>query len=112
MTAELDEPLRITLTTDASAPCIRLEGELDPHTAPLLEAALREVGSADAPAIVLDLSSLDFMDSSGLRVIISAHKALEAAGQSLTLRNPSPTISRLLEITNLRAHLHVEDDDA
>ncbi len=109
MTADLDEPLRVTVRATDDPPTIVLHGELDPHTAPLLERALSDLQSGGAGDVVLDLSGLEFMDSSGLRVVISAHKDLEAAGAKLTLRHPTATIGRLLDVTNLRSHLRVED---
>jgi anti-anti-sigma factor len=86
---------------------LRLEGELDPHTAPLLErevAALTDQGKVD---LVLDLSALQFIDSSGLRVLIAAHRELASRGGSLTLRSPSETAQRLLEITGLVDHITI-----
>jgi len=109
MTTDIEEPLRVIVRAADEPPTILLEGELDPHTAPLLEQALNDLTSRGSRDVTLDLSGLEFMDSSGLRVIISAHKDFEAAGATLTLRNPTATIGRLLDVTNLRSHLRVED---
>jgi anti-sigma B factor antagonist len=110
VTTEFDkEPLTLASRRDGDDLVIALAGELDPHTAPQLEQAIAEGLAGPAPTrLVLDVSELGFMDSSGLRVIIKAHQELEAVGASLVLRSPTDTVLRLLEITDLRNHLTVE----
>jgi anti-sigma B factor antagonist len=54
---------------------------------------------------VLVLSNLGFIDSSGLRVLIAADRDITERGGTLTLRSPSETVRRLLEITGLNDHL-------
>jgi anti-sigma B factor antagonist len=101
------EQLQIQSDPSGEPGVLRLQGELDPHTAPLLErevATLTEAGQID---IVLDLSGLQFIDSSGLRVLISAHRELAERGGSLALRSPSETAQRLLEITGLVDHITI-----
>lgn len=111
VTTEFDqEPLVLAARVEGDDLVIVLAGELDPHTAPLLEHEIAD-GLADEVSpkrVVLDVAELGFMDSSGLRVIIRAHQELEARGASLVLRSPSDTVLRLLEITDLRNHLTVE----
>jgi anti-anti-sigma factor len=104
------EPLVLAAHTEGDDLVIALVGELDPHTAPLLEHEIAD-GLADEVSprrVILDVAELGFMDSSGLRVIIRAHQELEARGAQLVLRSPSETVLRLLEITDLRNHLQVE----
>lgn len=82
-----------------------LVGELDPHTAPRLEAELASAGTE--PRVVLDLAGVTFLDSAGVRAIVSAHERLSNAGGSLALRSPSPVAARVLEISGLDQHLDV-----
>jgi anti-sigma B factor antagonist len=84
---------------------VRAEGVVDSHTAEQLLAELDGLGT-DA-GVDLDLSGVDFIDSSGLRVIVTVHQHLEAAGQRLRLLGTSDAVDRLLDITGLRPHLHV-----
>jgi anti-sigma B factor antagonist len=90
---------------------VAVRGELDLATAPQLEAALlpslREGGSA-----VLDLRGLDFMDSTGVRVIVAAHHAGQESGGHLALvrTEPEGPVGRVLEISGLDAVLDVVDD--
>ena len=107
--ADLEHPLTITLEASGPETVLALTGELDPHTAPLLQEQIDAVrSSAGATTVVLELSGLTFIDSSGLRVVISTQKALAADGGRLVLRGPSETARRLLEITGLVDHIAVE----
>lgn len=86
---------------------LALAGDLDPHTAPALAAAIDAV-DRDRP-LVLDLEELAFMDSAGLRVLITAHQHATDAGCELRLRRPSDTARRVLELAGLTDHLVIED---
>jgi len=110
VTSNLDQ-LSITVDRedggDGDRVVLHLEGELDPHTAPLLKREVDQLAAAGARNIVLDLSQLQFIDSSGLRVVISAHRELDDLGGRLSLRSPSETAQRLLEITGLIDHISI-----
>lgn len=92
------------LTITANAGGIALEGEIDAHTAPQLANALR----GRSGLVTVDMSGVEFVDSSGLRVVIEAHQGFERDGGRLVLSNLSPAVQRLLEISGLLDHLHVE----
>ena len=86
---------------------VGLRGEVDSHTAGLLEGCLDDLGTASD--VVLDLAGVEFIDSSGLRVIIHAHQSLDDAGHRLILKSPSDAVTKLLTITGLVERLHVDD---
>ncbi len=75
-----------------------ITGEIDAHSAPLLEERLRAV--APGP-VALDMSGVEFMDSSGLRVLVGEHQLRSANGQSVTIVDPSVGVQRLLTIVGL-----------
>lgn len=79
----------------------RLVGELDISTAPLLEDALREQvrGGGD---LVLDLSALTFIDSTGLRSLLWLGRELKGRGR-LVLRSPSALVTRVIELTGIES---------
>jgi len=86
-------------------------GELDLATAPEFEAAL--VAALDAGQhVVVDLRQLQFMDSSGVRVLIAAHARAGADGERLTLIRPAPggTVERILEIAGVQEALRMVDE--
>jgi anti-sigma B factor antagonist len=103
-----DVPTRLT-AIDLDAFTIALDGEIDAHTAPELAARYTELPAGDAD-VVIDMSKVDFMDSSGLRVIIELHQRAENAERRLVLRAPSQPVARLIEVSGLNGHLHVADD--
>lgn len=107
-TTSLDQ-LTVVVDRDAEPPTISLAGELDPHTAPLLQTEIDRVLDAEGTDLVLDLSELGFVDSSGLRVLIAAQHQLAEQGGTLVLRTPSETVRRLLEITGLVDHVTITD---
>lgn len=106
MTAELDQ-LRLQVDIGSEVTVIRLDGELDPHTAPLLQREFDRVVDLGATRVVFDLRDLRFIDSSGLRVVISAHRRLTTSGGSFALASPNDTTRRLLEITGLLDHFEI-----
>ena len=105
MSPELENPLTIEVHREGNEAVLTLTGELDPHTAPLLAEELDGLESEGVTAVVLVLSNLGFIDSSGLRVLIAADRDITERGGTLTLRSPSETVRRLLEITGLNDHL-------
>lgn len=94
------------LSIDLSEPrTLVASGVVDSHTAADLHSHLDGLGlNGD---ITLDLSGVEFIDSSGLRTIIISHKDLDAAGQKLVLTGISVAVDRLFEITGIREHLHI-----
>jgi anti-anti-sigma factor len=78
---------------------LMLRGELDLASAPLLEAGLREAERAGAKRLELDLSDLEFIDSTGLTVLIQANHAAELNGHTLSLCGLQPQVQRLFELT-------------
>lgn len=105
VSSELEEPLIIEVSDEGNDTVLALRGELDPHTAPDLRREIDHVFEAGRSHLVLDLAGLSFIDSSGLRVVISAHKETVERGGGLVLRSPSPTTRRLLDITGLLDHI-------
>ncbi len=95
----------------ASGPTVvlALTGDLDPHTAPMLSDAVSQQLERGVRHLTLDLRALDFVDSSGLRVIIATHRDLAGVSGRLTLRAPTDSTRRLLEVTGLLDQLDIED---
>lgn len=81
---------------------LRVAGEVDMATAPLLDAALAECLAANgARPVILDLAAVTFMDSTGLRVVIGAHKALLSQGADLRVANARQNVAKAFRITGL-----------
>ncbi|MEA2403861.1 MAG: anti-sigma factor antagonist [Thermoleophilaceae bacterium] len=89
---------------------VRMRGDLDISTAPRLEEELRRV-EAQAPAtLVLDLQELAFMDSTGLRLLITADARARDQSRRLVLVRGSEMIQRVLRVTRLDERLDIVDD--
>lgn len=104
-----DDRLRIDVerSGDASV-CFVLTGELDPHTAPMLQERIDDELEADASTVVLDVGAVRFVDSAGLRVFADTHRRLSEAGDALIVRSPSTGLQKLLTVSGLSDHVVVE----
>src|SRR3954454_23835342 len=87
---------------------LALRGELDMVSAPEVSARLDEL-AREGVAVRLDLSELAFMDSTGVRVIYTASKALQDNGGRLEIVRPQGEPWRALEITGLHRILPFTD---
>ena len=100
-----DAHLSIRTEGDGSgAPVLHVSGELDLATAPRLSAAAKDALGDDASEIVFDLGGLDFMDSSGLRVLLEVANQVER----VRVRNASNSARRVIESTGVDSVLHLE----
>jgi anti-anti-sigma factor len=84
---------------------VALAGELDLATAPQLEAMTVEVCGNGACELVLDLRDLAFIDSTGLRAILTARDHCEEQRCELFLTPGPPAVQRLFELTGLLERL-------
>jgi anti-sigma B factor antagonist len=75
-------------------------GELDMATSPQVEAAVSEV-LPGSPRVVIDLSEVTFMDSSALRMLTQAHRALSGSGGQLRVVVATPQVRKVLQLTGL-----------
>lgn len=80
---------------------VSVRGEVDLYTAPKLREQLDGAVHGDSPQVVVDLGQLDFIDSTGLGVLVGALKQARAAGGDVTLRNPTRATHKILEIAGL-----------
>lgn len=107
--------LGVTTQTVPGAVLLDVSGEIDLHTAPTLRAALEPAVDAAGdshPAVVVDLSGVAFIDSTGLGELVGAHKALVEKGARLHLAASNERVRRLLSITGLDEVLDVHPDRA
>ena len=85
---------------------IALEGRLDTMTAPELEVELNQ-SLAGADSLTLDFSKLDYISSAGLRVLLSAHKAMSAKG-GMKVTNVNEIVQEVFEVTGFSDILTIE----
>lgn len=88
---------------------LSLSGELDLSTVDKVEDELRRVEDGGAQTVVLDLSSLSFLDSTGLRTIVTADQRARKAGRRLAIVKGPETVHRVFTITRLDERLEIVD---
>lgn len=92
--------------------CVRLEGELDHHTAESLRTQVSEkIGQYDIHHIILNLEKLEFMDSSGLGVILGRYKEIKMKNGEMVVCAISPAVKRLFEISGLFKIISLESSE-
>ncbi len=99
------EPLSVQRERRGDSQHVAASGELDIATVELLEQELLAAERTDADTIVLDLSGLEFIDSTGLRIVLDANERCGGRGGRLRLIAGSPAVERLLDIVGLRERL-------
>jgi anti-sigma B factor antagonist len=99
------DQLRIEVRHDPSRAVLSLSGELDMASAELLAQALEEEGTRDQAMVVLDLQGLQFIDSTGLRGILTALERCRERHQGFAVTPGSQQVQRLLSITGMADHL-------
>ena len=85
---------------------IALEGRLDTMTSPELEAALKD-SLAAADSLTLDFAKLDYISSAGLRVLLSAHKAMSGKG-GMKVTNVNEIVQEVFDVTGFADILTIE----
>jgi anti-sigma B factor antagonist len=93
--------LRIAVGEHGTSRTISLTGSCDLATAPHLRQTLQGLQPPDVQEIVLDVSNLEFIDSTGLGVVLGAMRRLREAGASLSISGARGIVRRVLEITDL-----------
>ena len=98
--------MTINKTVNGSTLTIALEGRLDTTTSPDLEKELKDtLGGADQ--LVMDFSKLDYISSAGLRVLLSAHKAMSSKG-GMKVTNVNDIVQEVFEVTGFSDILTIE----
>jgi anti-sigma B factor antagonist len=97
--ASMHEGIQIQVTGNVVT--VRPTGELDLATAPALRAALEEVATLAVERIVVTLVDVSFVDSTGLGALVHGWRVASDKGLVLSLRDPSPSVRRVLGITGI-----------
>jgi len=107
-TQNLAAPLKVLVSHEDGRAHVVLMGELDVSTARFLAEQLLDATAASTGDMVIDVGLLDFIGSTGLSVLVSQHKALQAQGRTLILLDPTPSARRLFAITALDQVMTIE----
>jgi anti-sigma B factor antagonist len=96
-------------TVGDSTHVVSLRGEIDAHTAPKLGSRLFGLAEDGARGVVVDLSHVTFMDSTGIGVLLNALRHLNVRRCQMVLVCPTERVMRPFEVTGLTGHLTIFD---
>ncbi len=87
------------------------EGDIDAANAPLLREVLRQVlETGDTGHVDVDMRDVTFLDSSGLGMLVAAHRAATTKGRTLMMSEAGPVVRMVLEVTHLDGILLADGD--
>lgn len=105
--ADLDHhgrsPITVKAWAEGDTPVVGLSGELDLTNAERVQSVIGDVVTEGTERLVVEMSKLKFMDSSGLALLASVARKVP----EIELRNPSPVVRRLIDLTGLAEILNV-----
>lgn len=105
--------LKVSTRSQGGRTVMSLDGEIDLYTAPRLHGELVTILSVETPVqIVVDMSEVEFCDSTGMNVLLAAHRRAREQGGDLELAAPRPAIRKILQVTGLESVFSVLDDPA
>jgi len=104
---EREAELSVEVAEQDGVPVIRAHGEIDVHTLPEFERAVR-AGIGRGGSLVVDLTDISYLDSAGLSALVAAHRKLSARDAALYIvAAPGRPVARVLQITRLDTLFHV-----
>lgn len=93
--------LETAVSQVADVPVVRATGEIDVYTAPDFKSSISQAMNSGAKNLVIDLTDVSYMDSSGFGTLLGATKRLRPKGGKINLVGCSEAIERMLKITRL-----------
>ena len=84
---------------------ISVTGELDMDTAPRLAAVLSEVTASRPSRVIVELENVSFLDSSGIRELVTAKRDLAELGATLVIGGMSGAVEKVLDVSGLLTEL-------
>ena len=100
--------LRIEVANTTSPTMVVLTGEIDVATSARVRETLLGIARSGENRVVVDMSNVTFMDSTGLSALVGPLKRFRRAGGEITLRAPTKSVRKILEITGLSRVFRIE----
>ena len=107
--SSVQNQFRVDVRRDDTSAVVAVSGELDLASGPELEAELDRLSGPETKLVVIDLRKLDFMDSTGLSIIVRAHQRMAGEGCEMGLVKGSQQVQRLLDLTGVADRLRLVD---
>jgi anti-anti-sigma factor len=105
----VDGQFRVEVRSEGRSALIVVGGELDLASGPALEDELARVLASRVELVVLDLRELEFMDSTGLGILVKANRRAIDEGRRFGLVKGSPQVQRLLDLTGVAERITLVD---
>jgi anti-sigma B factor antagonist len=102
------DALAIEISEKDGRTVVALRGSLDAGTAPRLDEQFAEMSRSGINLIDLDIARLEFMDSTGLSIVVAEHKRVMADGGGMVIHHPSRRVIRLFQMHGLMSYLVVQ----
>jgi anti-sigma B factor antagonist len=96
-----DVGLSLSIERDDRTAVVTIGGELGYDTAAQLRSALLQLSQEEAGVLVLDMSAVEFLDSTGISLLVQAKQRFDAEGAAFVLRHPPARVTRVLEVAGL-----------
>jgi stage II sporulation protein AA (anti-sigma F factor antagonist) len=87
---------------------IKLRGEIDHHSAVTVRSAIDDMIRSKRPhELIIDMSAVDFMDSSGLGLIMGRYNTMKSIGGSLTVLDPTPATEKIMNLAGMERIINI-----
>ncbi|WP_084962711.1 STAS domain-containing protein [Thermoactinospora rubra] len=101
--------LKVSTRSHAGHALVAIVGEIDLYTAPRLQAEFTRLLQEGPRRVVIDMSGVEFCDSTGMNVLLSALKRTKEQGGALEVASPRPAVRKILQVTGLDSVFTVHD---
>jgi len=100
--------LSVNVQEDSNVKVLEVNGEIDAYTAPELKETLMPLMKESGNEVEVDLENVQYMDSTGLGVFVSALKVSKESGSHYVLKNVQDRVFRIFEITGLSEIIEIK----
>jgi anti-sigma B factor antagonist len=104
--------LKVTTRSQGDHTVLSVTGEIDLYTAPTLQSELTSAFGRGQVRLIIDMSGVDFCDSTGINVLLAAHRQAREHGGDLQLASPGSATRKVLQVTGLESVFTVIDEPA
>ena len=109
----MKENASVTVKVDGAVMTAMIDGEIDHHSARSVRVGIDErFAESGATRLVLDMSRVRFMDSSGLGLILGRYAKAQALGASFCVVDPSDSVRRVLDVAGVGRIVEIRDKSA
>jgi anti-sigma B factor antagonist len=102
--------LKVTTWSQGDHTVLLVAGEIDLYTAPKLQSELTAALRHSPARLIVDMSGVEFCDSTGINVLLAAHRTARERGGELQLAGPGSATRKVLQVTGLESVFTVLDE--